>query len=192
MKVILDSIILILAYIVGAFPTGVLLARWYGIDDITQHGSGNIGATNVGRKLGARGFITVFVGDAAKAWAYVQLVRWYGFSENTVLFVGVALLVGNSYSIFLQGKGGKGVATSMGILLALEPMVCLIVFLVWALFYWYLKIVGIASVGAYFILPLIAYFFQPLNFSYLLFMVFMSAWGIMRHYANIQSYIRKL
>lgn len=189
MKVILNCSIFIGAYLIGAIPTGAWLSQWYGFRDITKYGSGNIGATNVGRLLGITGFITVFLVDSFKACGYLIILNWLKFSEYAIAFAAVNLLIGNGCSIFLQGRGGKGVATSVGILLALAPIISLMSFFCWLLIYTYTQTVGIASVYAYACLPLMYYLIFPRNLHILLFLLFMSIWGIFRHRENIKKYI---
>jgi acyl phosphate:glycerol-3-phosphate acyltransferase len=108
--------VIAIAYLIGAIPTGYLLCLWcYGID-ITNHGSGNIGASNVARVMGNKLFPVVFCIDAGKAYAPLWLVSLSGYGGASVLYgVALALLVGNAYSLFIGFRGGRGVATAMGI-----------------------------------------------------------------------------
>ena len=116
----LSAILVALAFLLGSVPTGVLLARSRGID-LRQVGSGNIGATNVGRALGRRWAFVVLILDAAKGYLPVELAARLDLSSIAIAAVGFAAVVGHSFSIFLRGRGGKGVATSLGAALALAP-----------------------------------------------------------------------
>ena len=109
----------IAAYLLGSIPFGLVMARAFGLGDLRQIGSGNIGATNVlrtGNKLAA--FLTL-VGDAGKGAAAVLLARWL-IGEGAAGIAGLFAMLGHLYSIFLGFKGGKGVATFLGTLLALS------------------------------------------------------------------------
>ena len=113
-------LLMLLGYLIGAIPTGWLLARSIGISDITRYGSGSSGATNVARIAGLKYFFIVLFLDSAKAFLFINWLRIMHFNPIIILMSAVALLIGNSISFFLQGKGGKGVATALGILLALN------------------------------------------------------------------------
>jgi glycerol-3-phosphate acyltransferase PlsY len=115
------------AYVAGSIPFGMLLARAKGID-LRQVGSGNIGATNVARAMGKFWAIAVLAADAAKGFVPVWLGRRFGLPAWAVGLAGGAAIVGHMFTIFLRGRGGKGVATSLGMALALSPLPALIGF----------------------------------------------------------------
>jgi glycerol-3-phosphate acyltransferase PlsY len=108
------------AYLLGAFPTGALVARGYGVD-LTRHGSRRTGATNALRVLGKRAAIGTLLGDALKGAAAVLLARRWVQSDWAPPAAALLAMVGHTYSVFLGGKGGRGVATGLGGLLALSP-----------------------------------------------------------------------
>ena len=114
------AIIIFIAYLLGSIPFGYLFARYKKID-IRQHGSGNIGATNVFRILGPQAGITVFILDMLKG-TFAGYLSMH-FSHNPWFFVicGFAAVIGHSYSVFLKFSGGRGVATGLGFLLAVAP-----------------------------------------------------------------------
>jgi len=112
--------LVVLGYFLGAFPTGALVARAHGVD-LTQYGSRRTGATNALRVLGKRAAALVFAGDGAKGAVAVALARQYGRSAWTPPMAGLAAVLGHTYSVFLGGRGGRGVATGLGGLLALSP-----------------------------------------------------------------------
>ena len=118
------GLILLLAYLIGAVPTGALVARAHGAD-LTQHGSRRTGATNALRVLGKRAAVLVLVGDALKGVVAVQLARRCGGSSSAPPLAALAAMGGHTYSIFLGGRGGRGVATGLGALLALSPLALL-------------------------------------------------------------------
>jgi glycerol-3-phosphate acyltransferase PlsY len=118
----IEIVLLVGAYLVGAIPTSYLLVRFLKGMDIRAFGSGNSGATNTGRLLGAQGFMTVLLIDAAKAYAVLWAAQQYDAANGFAWMCMWALFIGNGYSIFLSFHGGKGVATLCGVLLALFPL----------------------------------------------------------------------
>jgi glycerol-3-phosphate acyltransferase PlsY len=175
------------AYFVGSIPVGYIVARIAGIDDIRSHGSGNIGATNVARALGVRYFLPVFALDFAKAYGTVALVA-YCFPSSLLFYAtAVAYLVGNGYSIFLHGTGGKGVAATVGILTCYNPVLALCTFATWACAFALTRTVGIASVIGAIAAPVCA-LFLGIPWHGILFVAIIGVWIIMRHYENIKNY----
>jgi glycerol-3-phosphate acyltransferase PlsY len=122
---------LIISYLRGAIPTGFLVARRCGIADIRQHGSGNIGATNVARVLGARFFCLIFFLDAGKAFFNIKLLHYLAYDSMTIYIAAIVHLIANGYSPFLNWTGGKGVATLFGLLCALKAHLALYAALIW-------------------------------------------------------------
>ncbi|MEZ6242723.1 MAG: glycerol-3-phosphate 1-O-acyltransferase PlsY [Phycisphaerales bacterium] len=155
-----------LAYLVGAVPFGVLIARAKGVD-IRAHGSGNTGATNVGRVLGFRYFLLCFLLDMGKGLAPTLAAgltahaagRWDVAPTDAWLWLAVAAasVLGHMFSPFLGFKGGKGVATGLGALLAVFPILTLAALaaaLVWGLVFALRRIVSLASIAAAIALPI--------------------------------------
>lgn len=178
----------ILAYLIGAIPTGYIIAKLKGIADIRKHGSGNIGATNVSRVLGKHYFFLIFFLDAGKAYLFIQAIQPY-FDFNQLCFFAAILLFGNGYSIFLKGNGGKGVATLFGLLIALSKQTALILFAIWATLLMLTHTIGIASAGAAIWLPFCAHRLH--NPALFLFSLFAALWIIQTHRANISAYWNK-
>lgn len=137
-----------IAYLIGSIPSGFLIARFRGITDIRSHGSGNIGATNVARALGLHYFFLVFFIDFIKAYAYVNLLMLYDIHEAISILSALALLVGNTCSIFLRFSGGKGVSTSFGIVYAFNPFLFLFLLLSWFIILIKTKKAAVASIVA--------------------------------------------
>ena len=119
------------AYLAGSIPFGALLARLKGID-LRQVGSGNIGATNVARAMGKGWAVAVLAADACKGFVPVWLGRHFGLSATVIALAGAAAIVGHMFTLFLRGRGGKGVATSLGVALALSPSAALVGFVAYA------------------------------------------------------------
>lgn len=166
MNMIGDLIGLIGAYLIGSIPTGYLVAQWAGIADIRKHGSGNIGATNVARTLGIHFFFIVFFIDALKAFGYMRYMQSMTHDLLTHYLLAVALLLGNIFSLFLEFRGGKGVATSVGIGLALMPSLFLYVLGIWLAILAMIKTVGIASVMGAIALPALAVYYYGIAHAY--------------------------
>jgi glycerol-3-phosphate acyltransferase PlsY len=122
------------AYVLGSIPFGVVVARMKGVD-LRQVGSGNIGATNVARALGKGWAVVVLAADAAKGFVPVWLGRRLGLPPSAVALAGFIAIVGHMFTIFLRGRGGKGVATSLGVALALSPLAALLGFAVYILIF---------------------------------------------------------
>jgi len=117
--------VIVLAYLCGSIPTGVLLSRRRGVDP-RDVGSGNIGATNVARAAGATAGVLTLIGDLVKGLVPVILARRIGLSNAGVALVALSAFLGHLYSCFLGFDGGKGVATTLGVLLGVAPLGALI------------------------------------------------------------------
>lgn len=187
-QLLLRFVLLLIAYIVGSIPTGYIIARIRGISDITKHGSGNIGATNVARVLGLYYFFLIFFLDFIKAFLLLSTYYWHGASETMLILGAIALLIGNGFSVFLNFRGGKSVATTVGILAALSPMLLLVFAVSWLVVFLLTKTVGAASVSAALSLPVVALL---LNCSTptLLLTIFVCVWLVYRHKNNLRSYL---
>lgn len=182
---------MLIAYVIGAIPTGAWISRLYTSKDITQHGSGNIGATNVARLMGARWFFVVFALDMAKAYGVMRYVCGYDASQYTIVAIAAALLIGNGYSIFLGGKGGKGISTACGIIAFYSWQLLAVLIAVWTIVLAITRNVGISSVIA-----CIAAVFGCLIMRCSCFdcslIILISVWCIWRHVKNIQHYLSYL
>jgi len=119
------------AYLAGSIPFGALLGRLKGID-LRQVGSGNIGATNVARAMGKGWAVAVLAADACKGFVPVWLGRHFNLSATVIALAGAAAIIGHMFTLFLRGRGGKGVATSLGVALALSPIAALVGFVAYA------------------------------------------------------------
>jgi len=146
-------IAIIAAYLIGAIPCGVLLTRLTGGEDIRTVGSGNIGATNVYRTAGRKLGILTLVGDALKGLLPVLVAQLAGLDSTTVAMIAVAAFLGHCFPIYLGFKGGKGVATALGIFLILSPQAVLLAVLLFALLLWKWRYVSLGSVSAAGVMP---------------------------------------
>lgn len=148
-----EIILVVAAYLLGSIPTGLLLSRAFGID-IRTSGSGNIGATNVYRTLGKKVGIMTLVGDCLKGLIPVLAANYLGVSEAVVAMTGMAAFLGHVYTLFLGFKGGKGVATALGVFLAVSPVAVLFSLGVFLLVVWKWRYVSLASITAAAVMPL--------------------------------------
>lgn len=155
MNVLLSIFACIPFYALGAFPTGVLVARMYGVD-ITSTGSGNVGATNVARVIGKKAGVMTLVGDICKGLFGVLIARAIFASEELQIMSGVALVCGHCFSFPPYLKGGKGVATAIGVLFAIKPLIALCAIGVFSLVLFARRIVSLASILAAMMTPLVA------------------------------------
>jgi len=185
----------LLAYLLGSIPTGFLVGKARGID-IRSVGSGNIGATNVLRALGRAAGCTVLLADAFKGWlAVAALPRLvfllFGIPQDTPkleyyqIIGGFSVVLGHNYTCWLHFKGGKGIATSAGVLSALVPGALIIILSLWIILFALTRYVSVASVAASFALPFASWL---TGHSLLLIIVTgcMGALAIYKHRANIK------
>src|SRR5215475_9823069 len=155
------------AYLLGSIPTGFLVAKARGTD-IRTIGSGNIGATNVFRYLGTKAGVFVLLVDALKGWLAVAVLaglfaNWFhgatdlAARERLEIIAGLSAILGHNYTCWLYFKGGKGIATSAGVLVALVPGALVIIFAIWVVVFALTRYVSLASICASAALPLAAW-----------------------------------
>lgn len=182
----------LVAYLLGSIPTGYLVAKARGID-IRTVGSGNIGATNAFRILGKAAGSFVLFADALKGWLAVQLVAGIVATifpgaplENLRIAAGLAAILGHNYTCWLHFKGGKGIATSAGVLLALVPWALAIILSTWIVLSLATRYVSIASISAAFALPFATWFTTGHDIGLTAVTGAMGALAIYKHRRNIQ------
>ena len=131
--VLLTLVMVVVAYFVGSIPSGFLVIKLATGKDIRDYGSGNIGMANAYRVGGAIPALLVLLGDALKGALPVLFARYaLGLPDLAVLLVGLAAIIGHDFPIYLRGHGGKGIATSLGVITALAPPVGVLAAAVWA------------------------------------------------------------
>jgi glycerol-3-phosphate acyltransferase PlsY len=183
------ALFLIAAFALGSVPTGVIVARARGVD-LRKVGSGNIGATNVGRALGKGWAIFVLLVDAAKGYVPTALApRW--LPARGVAAVALAAVVGHMFSVFLKGRGGKGVATSLGAALALSPLAALCSAGAYLLLYAIFRISSVGSLVGIAGFPLALYLTGDREHAHYLFAAVMAALVIARHKDNIRRLVKR-
>jgi len=186
-----------IGYLLGSCPNGFLVSRARGVD-IRKHGSGNIGATNVLRVLGKKWGYLVFALDALKGFAAVRIAFAIALAITPVttqremvgIAGGLACILGHTYPVWLGFRGGKGVATSAGVLLGLMWIAVVSVFVVWLVVFKVTRYVSVASISAAAALPLFVILYLHLKrltgASLLLFSILIAGVVIWRHRSNIQ------
>jgi acyl phosphate:glycerol-3-phosphate acyltransferase len=174
------------AYLIGAIPTGVILTRIVGGKDIRNSGSGNIGATNVYRVAGRKLGVITLLGDCLKGLLPVLAAQQIAHLDTTaVAGVALAAFIGHCYPVYLGFKGGKGVATALGIFLVLSPKSVLAVLLVFVVVLWKWRFISLASVSAAAFTPLFVTLFNGSTPIFTVTLI-IAAIVILRHKGNIE------
>ena len=177
-------IVCVLSYLIGSLPNGLILGKSIWGIDLREHGSHNIGATNAWRTIGKVAGFSVFLLDLLKGIAGVWFGMKFGSTALAPVLGGIFAIVGHSCSIFLKFKGGKGVATGLGVIAMLMPLPTIIVFAVWFII---VKITGYVSLGsivAAALVPVLAWIFGK-SVEVIGFGVLAAAFIIIRHKENI-------
>ncbi len=178
------TLVCMLAYFLGSIPFGVMLAKLRRVD-LRQHGSGNIGATNVARTLGKTAGILTLLGDCGKGYLAVWIAGQLLEAQWGVAVAGLMAFLGHVFSIFLKFKGGKGVATGLGIFLYLTPWAGLSSIGVFAVSLAFTRYVSVSSIVAAISIPWFAIYFQAPKPS--IYVVTAAAIiTVIRHRENIQ------
>jgi acyl phosphate:glycerol-3-phosphate acyltransferase len=185
-------IVAVAAYLLGSIPTGFLVARARGID-IRAVGSGNMGATNAMRVLGKPAGIFVLLVDCAKGFAAVWIGKWLLKSfgapgadvEAHCVVAGIFAVLGHNYTCWLGFKGGKGIATSAGVYLALAPVALGIGLVAFVLTVVVTRYVSVGSIAGAIVLPVAVWFTQD-NWALRIVTIALGAMAIFKHRKNIQ------
>jgi len=182
--VLKEIMIIIAAYLLGSIPTGLLLGKAFGID-IRATGSGNIGATNVYRTLGKKVGIMTLAGDCLKGLIPVMAVKLMGGSDGLVALTGLSAFLGHVYTVFLGFKGGKGVATALGVFLAVSPVSVLCSLVLFLLVVWKWRYVSLASISAAVLFPVVVTLTEHRSY-YTIMAIIISSIIIQKHKENIE------
>lgn len=180
----MEIFVIIVSYLIGSIPTGVIFGSLAGID-VRSAGSGNIGATNVARVLGKGIGVLTLLADTAKGFLPVFVALQLGFDHAVAASVAAAAFLGHLYPLYLKFRGGKGVATALGALLVLAPLATLILMVVFGGVVLISRIVSLGSIAAAVAAPIVLWLL-----SYAMPLIgmgaFLGAMVILRHRANIQ------
>lgn len=196
MNTLAQVFFIVLAYLLGSVPFGLLTGFYVKHVDIRQHGSKNIGATNVFRVVGKKWGITVLLLDALKGYLACVLPMIFGIDSLTVpfqLLLAVSAILGHTFPIWLKFKGGKGVATSLGVFLAVAWFPTLITFGIWILAFSISRIISISSLIAAAVFPITIFwrYHGTTDLRYLLpIALVLAAFIFYTHRANIQRLLQ--
>ena len=181
--------ILILSYLLGSIPNGLIFGKLLWHKDLRKFGSKNIGATNAWRVLGAKAGILIFLLDFLKGEISVALAKSFGGDAWVMVLAGLFAILGHTFSIFLQLRGGKGVATGLGVITLMMPEVTAIVFATWLVIFLVTRYVSLASIIAAALTPILAFAFdEPIEF--VIFGLAAAIFIIFRHRENISRLIK--
>ncbi|HET6516030.1 MAG TPA: glycerol-3-phosphate 1-O-acyltransferase PlsY [Thermodesulfovibrionales bacterium] len=181
-------LLIIVAYLLGSVPFGDVIARVKGID-LTKVGSGNIGATNVLRSVGRMAAILTLIGDIMKGSLAVAAAKYLVNDPVVEGIVGLAAIVGHDFSIFLRLKGGKGVATSIGVLLVYSPKAAVFTILLWLTVVVISRYSSLGALVAFGLLPVAILVADPVR-SKVIISVCIAVLVVLKHEANIRRLIK--
>ena len=183
----------IAAYLIGSLSFAVIVSKYYSMDDPRTYGSGNPGATNVLRSGKKKAAALTLLGDALKGLVAVILARCLqdalNLSDIAIAAVAVAALVGHMWPLFFGFKGGKGVATALGVLLALSPAMALVCAAIWLVMAFGFKVSSLAALAATVAAPLVAFWLMPYP-SWAWATVVIAVLVLYRHKSNIQNLLQ--
>ena len=197
-----NILFLLLAYLIGAFPSAVWLGRTFYNTDVREYGSGNAGATNTFRTLGAKAGVPVLLMDILKGWLVVNLV--YFVTDNQLmsdekffeikLVFGIAAVIGHLFPVYTGFRGGKGIATMLGFMLGIYWEAALLSALVFVMTFLISKYVSLSSIVASLAFPFIVIVILGMNnanTSLIIFSIFVPILSLITHQKNIERLIRR-
>ncbi|MCP8689141.1 glycerol-3-phosphate 1-O-acyltransferase PlsY [Marinobacterium sedimentorum] len=188
-ETLLPTLLATLAYLLGSVPTAVLVCRSMGLADPREQGSRNPGTTNVLRQGNRTAAVLTLLGDVSKGAIAVNLARYAELGSTQTGLCALAVLLGHIYPLFGRMRGGKGVATTFGLCLALSPPLGLIALGVWLLLAAIGKTASLASVGTALVTPLATFMLLPEQFAAISLICLLL---VLRHRDNIRRLLRGL
>lgn len=177
--------LVIISYLIGSIPTGLLLGKMLYHRDLRKFGSGNTGATNAYRVLGKKGGAIAFVLDFLKGVVAVVLAANFIGTPLAMALCGLFAIIGNVFSVFVKFKGGKGVSTSFGVVTILMPKVAFAAFVVWLVVFLVTRYVSLSSVTAAIMTPILASF-MFFDIHYVILGIIIMAIVLVRHGENLE------
>ena len=159
-------IIILILYMIGSLPFAVIISKLLALPDPRSFGSNNPGATNVLRGGNKFGAILTLLGDSMKGYIPVLILINMGIQIEEIYFLSFFIIIGHIFPITLKFKGGKGVATSMGILFAINLNIGIVILAVWLLVFAISRVSGLSALSAFFILPFAIYLLIQNNFMF--------------------------
>lgn len=191
MKVLMYIIAAVIGYLLGNFSTGLIIGRCFGKIDIREHGSGNAGTTNVLRTLGWFPSILTLVGDALKAVLASLIGKWLG-GEIGMIVGGLFCIIGHNWPVFFHFRGGKGIASTLGMVIVCHHWWALALFLPWLAIVALTRYVSVASIAMSFIYPVITavvFWNHPYGAAHIIAICVMAVSAVFSHRANISRLI---
>ena len=176
--------LIILSYFFGAIPSGVWIGNIFKNIDVIDYGSKNSGATNSYRVLGAKLGIAVLIIDVLKGFIPLYIASKFNLKYNDLVILGLVAILAHTFSCFISFKGGKGVATSLGVFLFLAPVITLILLVIFILVVYFTKYISLGSITAAFLLPIFTFFTHRDTYLFTLSVV-IAIFVIYRHKTNI-------
>ena len=180
-------LIILFAYLVGSVSSGIIVSQIFNLPDPRTIGSKNPGATNVMRSGNKKAAIFTLLGDLLKAILVLTLAEYLGFNDLIIVCVALAVLIGHIYPVFYKFQGGKGVATAIGILIALNFKLALIVASIWLLVFGIWRYSSLAAIVAAISAPIIAIFILRDQSLYYIAFSFITIIILFKHQANIRK-----
>jgi len=179
-------LVILISYILGSIPFGYIISKLVKKIDIRDYGSGNIGATNTLRILGPFVASIVLIGDIGKGYFSIYLSRLISHDSIFILTIaGLAVICGHDWSLFLKFKGGTGVATTFGVILALNPMISILAAIVWGMVIITTRYASLSSISAVISIIIFTILFkQP--YEYIIFSIIILILTIFTHKENIK------
>lgn len=188
MNPLINPLLVIFAYLIGSIPVGVILGRLKGVDP-RKTGSGNIGATNVMRAAGKKLGIITLLCDAAKGYLPVALAVALDVPEYVIALVGLMAFLGHVFPVFLRFRGGKGVATALGVYLGISPVTIFLAFVAFIVIFAIWRYVSLASIIGAVVVPIGLYLVKaPCAFVGMASLI--TLFVILRHKDNISRLIK--
>jgi glycerol-3-phosphate acyltransferase PlsY len=182
--------IALFGYLLGSLPTGLILAKLFSKVDPRKKGSKNIGATNIFRTAGKALGVLTLVGDLLKGAIPVWVAVQWGESDLWIAASGLTPLLGHVFPIFLGFKGGKGVATALGVYLVISPIAVLIEFIIFAGIVWKWRFISLGSITCATTIPILLAFFRSDSQVYFVLSVIIAALILYRHQSNISRLLQ--
>ena len=176
--------LIVLTYFIGAIPSGVWIGKIFKGVDVRDYGSKNSGATNSYRVLGAKLGVVVLVMDILKGFIPLYIASRLNLKNDDLVILGLVAILAHTFSCFISFKGGKGVATSLGVFLFLIPIITLILLIIFILVAYFTRYISLASITAAFLLPIFTFFTHRDTYLFALSAI-IAIFVIYRHKTNI-------
>lgn len=193
-SIIMVIMTIFISYLIGSIPFAVIIAKLMHLKDPRTYGSNNPGATNVLRSGKKSAALLTLIGDAFKGWIMVYLTIKFSLPKLMVFLSALFVIIGHIYSVFLNFKGGKGVATTIGVLLALSNTIAIISIITWVVVFIITRLSSLSSILSSLIMPIVAYFIFiynkiPSNYTFFYTILIICIFIIYRHKNNIINLI---